>query len=203
MSAFAAGTPARAEYEVRDPGHLLDQLDQYLAAGAFADEFQSGDTAKYTRLHKDCYTICRGMGCGTGCTNVNEAMTRITDHVTATQATVELDDGTQQPWTADQFNSLHGDAVRYDVRLLDFQYPGYLEVSELNDRSYTTPAGKTIAGKEIVFLFHPRGFEETTSKIRYTVSKDYPVAGQIVQVAAFGLWLYQLTEESRPLVQEH
>lgn len=200
---LVGGQAFAVPYTVQDPSNLLGQLDDYLNAGSFADAFNSGDLGDYTRLFKDPLMACSPSSPGVlgGCiewgTSTNEDMTRTVTAVSATQATITLDDGTTQVWTPDQYASLHGNAVRYDLPLLNFNFDGYLEASTLGDRSYTTPAGQTIAGKEIVFLFHPQGFEDQTFMVRYTVAPGLPIAGQILQMAAFGQWFYQLKSINR------
>lgn len=204
LLALLSVTPAFA-YEVTDPNHLLDQLDTYLAGSNFTSAYQVGDVADYTRLAKDCSVQCsppqNGVitGCGAMCTNVNEPMYRKVTAAASNQATLELDDGTTESWTLDQYNQLHGNSVRYIANQLNFGIDATLQASELNDKPYTLPSGAVIQAKEIVFLMQIPN--QSPYKVRFSVSKDVPFAGQILQMAAFGQWMYKLQNYSRPAAQ--
>lgn len=193
---LAGAAPASA-YDVTDPQGLLPKLDTFLAGSTFDTAFKLGDTASGTRLHKDCWVSCGTDGCGSVCSNVSEPLSRKVTVLTSDEATIELDDGTTQLWSRAQFASASGNAVRQDLPTLDFQTTGTLEASELNDKPYTL-GSQTLNCKEIVFLFHPSADPSATFKIRYVVSRDLPLAGQIVQTAAFGFFMYKLDSVVRP-----
>ena len=72
---LTAGSYARADYEIRDPNHLLDQVGQFLGHVSFDQAFLLGD--ELTGMTQVCRLVCKNGSCQELCGPAVQISTRV------------------------------------------------------------------------------------------------------------------------------
>ncbi len=189
LAVWASGVSnVNAQTMIEDPGHVLEQVDQFVGAGQvpFQKALVCGDRAAFDHPVDSCEIGCSDDGCWTACQTSEKVVTHTVSQCSETQVSIFSDDAENVDYTLDEYQLLHGNLVRKFMANLSTYISASSKLVLTKAENSTFTLDPTVPGSptfqslqisgELIFENAPIGIE-----VSFTVLKDVPAVAQIAR----------------------